>query len=143
MSWLFTSGGQSIGASASATVLPMNIQGGFPLRLTGLMTLQSKGLSRVFSSITTQKHPFFFGAQSSPALDNQESPSCLYIYIAFCDWLSFSIMFSSFIYVVAYSFFWSNNITLYRYITFYLSIHSSIDGIWIVSTFGLLGVTLL
>ena len=125
MSWLFTSGGQSIGASASATVLPMNIQGGFPLGLTGLMTLQSKGLARVYSSITTQKHPFFFGAQSSsPALGNQESPSCLYIYIAFCDWLlSFSIMFSSFIYVVAYSFFWSNNITLCRYITFYLSIH--------------------
>ena len=48
MNWLFTSGVQSIGASAS--VLPMNIQGWFPLRLTGLITLLSKGLSRVFSS---------------------------------------------------------------------------------------------
>ena len=59
VSWLFTSGGQIIGASASATVLPMNIQGGFPLGLTALMTLQSEGLSRVFSSTTIQKHPFF------------------------------------------------------------------------------------
>ena len=50
MSWLFTSGGQSIGASASASVLPMNIQGWFPLELTGLISLLSKGLSRVFSS---------------------------------------------------------------------------------------------
>ena len=47
MSWLFTSGGQSIGASASASVLPMNIQGWFPLGLTGWISLQSKGLSRV------------------------------------------------------------------------------------------------
>ena len=54
MSWLFTSGAQSIGASASASVLPMSIQGWFPLGLTGLISLQSKGLSRVFSS-TTEK----------------------------------------------------------------------------------------
>ena len=52
MSWLFASGGQSIGASASASVLPMNIQEWFPLRLTGWISLQSKGLSRVFSSTT-------------------------------------------------------------------------------------------
>ena len=52
MSQLFMSGGQSIGASASASVLPMNIQGGFPLELAGLISLLSKGLSRVFS-ITT------------------------------------------------------------------------------------------
>ena len=52
MSWLFTSGGQSIGASASASVLLMNIQGWYPLGLTGLISLQSKGLSRVFLSIT-------------------------------------------------------------------------------------------
>ena len=58
-SWLFTSGGQSIGASASASVLPMNIQGWFPLGLTGLIPLQSKGLSRVFSSTTVQEHQFF------------------------------------------------------------------------------------
>ena len=51
VSQLFTSGGQSIGASASASVLPMNIQGWFPLGLTGLISLLSKGLSRVFSRI--------------------------------------------------------------------------------------------
>ena len=50
ISQLLTSGGQSIGASASASVLPMNIQGWFPLGLTGLISLQSKGLSRVFSN---------------------------------------------------------------------------------------------
>ena len=61
MSRLFTSGGQRIGASASASasVLPMNIQGWFPLELTGLISLQSKGLSRVFSNTKVQKHQFF------------------------------------------------------------------------------------
>ena len=59
MSWLFASGGQIIGASSSASVLPMSIQGWFPLRLTGLISLQSKGLSRVFSNTTVQKHQFF------------------------------------------------------------------------------------
>ena len=59
MSQLFTSGGKNIGASASASVLPMNIQGWFPLGLTCLISLQSKGLSRVFSSTTVQKHQFF------------------------------------------------------------------------------------
>ena len=59
VSWLFTSGGQSTGASTSASVLPMNIHGWFPLGLTGLIFLQSKGLSRVFSSTTIQKHQFF------------------------------------------------------------------------------------
>ena len=54
MSQLFASGGQSIGASAS--VLPMNIQDWFPLELTGLISLQSKGLSRVFSNTTIRKH---------------------------------------------------------------------------------------
>ena len=56
---LFTSAGHSIGASASAPVLPMNIQGWFPLGLTALISLLSKGLSRVFSSTTVQKHQFF------------------------------------------------------------------------------------
>ena len=51
-SWLFTSGGQSIGASASLSVLPMNIQDWFPFRLTDLISLLSKRLSRVFSSTT-------------------------------------------------------------------------------------------
>ena len=59
MSQFFTSGGQSIGISASASVLPMSIQDWFPLRLTGLISLQSKGLSRVFSNTTVQKHQFF------------------------------------------------------------------------------------
>ena len=56
LSWLFTSGGHSIGASASASVLPMNIQDWFPLGWTGLISLQPKGLSRVLSSTTVQKH---------------------------------------------------------------------------------------
>ena len=55
MSWLFMSGGQSIGASASTSVLSMNIQGWFYFRLTGWIFLQSKGLSRVFSNTTVQK----------------------------------------------------------------------------------------
>ena len=59
VSQLFASGGQSIGASKSASVLPMNIQDWFPLGLTGLISLQSKGLSRVFSNSTVQKHQFF------------------------------------------------------------------------------------
>ena len=59
MNQVFTSGGQSTGASVSASVLPMNIQGWFPLGLTGWISLQSKGLSRVFSSTTVQKHQFF------------------------------------------------------------------------------------
>ena len=53
------SGGLSTGGSASASVLPMNIQDGFPLVLTGLISLQSKGLSRAFSITTVQKHQFF------------------------------------------------------------------------------------
>ena len=59
MSWLFTSGCQSIGASSSASVLPMNIQSWFPLGLTDLISLQYKGLSRIFSITTVQKHQFF------------------------------------------------------------------------------------
>ena len=59
MIWLFTSGGQSIGASASAWVLPINTQDWFPSGLTGWIPLQSKGLSRVFSNTTVQKHQFF------------------------------------------------------------------------------------
>ena len=65
MSQFFTSGGQSIGVSALASVLPMNIQDWFPLGLTGLISLLSKGLSRSFSSTTVQKHQFF---SSQPSL---------------------------------------------------------------------------
>ena len=64
MSQLYTSGDQSVGISASASVLPMDIQGLFPLGLTGLISLQSKGLPRVFSSSTVWKNQFF-GTQPS------------------------------------------------------------------------------
>ena len=64
MSRLSTSDGQSIGASTSASVLPMNIQGWFPLGFTGLVSLLSMGLSRIFFSTTLQKHQFF-GIQPS------------------------------------------------------------------------------
>ena len=63
VSQFFASGGQSIGASASASVLPMNMQDWFPLGLTGLISLLSKGLSRVFCNTTI--HHQFFGAQLS------------------------------------------------------------------------------
>ena len=56
MRWLFTSDDQNTGASTSASVLPMSIQGGFPLRLTGLV---SKGLSGVFSDTTVRRHQYF------------------------------------------------------------------------------------
>ena len=59
MSQLFTSGSQSIGVSASTLVLPVNIQDWFPLGWTGCISLQSKGLSGVFSNTTVQKHQFF------------------------------------------------------------------------------------
>ena len=64
MSQFFTEDDQSIGVSASASVLPMNIQDWFPLGWTGWISLHSKGLSRVFSNTTVQKHQFF-GAQLS------------------------------------------------------------------------------
>ena len=64
---LFLTGSQIMGASALASVLPMNIQGWFSLGLTGLISLQLKGFSRVFSSTMVQKHPFF-GAQCSKVL---------------------------------------------------------------------------
>ena len=64
MSQLFTWGGQSTGVSASASFLPMNTQDWSPLEWTGWISLQSKGLSRVFSNTTVQKHQFF-GAQLS------------------------------------------------------------------------------
>ena len=59
MSQLFASGGQSTGVSASTSVLSMNTQNWSPLRWTGWISLQSKGLSRVFSNTTVQKHQFF------------------------------------------------------------------------------------
>ena len=75
MSWLFTSDGQSTGASASASVIPVNIQGWLPLRLTGLISLLSNGLSTVFSSMTVQKH------QSSKAsILQQYQCTCIHIH---------------------------------------------------------------
>ena len=59
MSQFFASGGQNFGVSALASLLPMNIQDGFPLGWTGWISLQSKGLSRFFSNTTVQKHQFF------------------------------------------------------------------------------------
>ena len=59
MNQFFASGSQSVGVSTSASVLPMNIQDWFPLGKTGWISLQSKGLSRVFSNTTVQKHQFF------------------------------------------------------------------------------------
>ena len=75
ISQLFASSGQSVGVLASALVLPMNIQGWFPLGLTGLISLQSKGLLRIFSITTVQKQ--FFGVnvpfENFPALENLPS----------------------------------------------------------------------
>ena len=65
MSQLFASGGQSIGVSASASILPMNTQDWSPLGWTGLISLQPKVLSRVFSNTTVQKHQFFSAQLSS------------------------------------------------------------------------------
>ena len=65
MSQLFAWGGQSTGVSASASVLPMNTQDWSPLEWTGWISLQSKGLSRVFSNTTVQKHQFFSAQLSS------------------------------------------------------------------------------
>ena len=72
VSRLFTSGGQSIGASASASVLPGNIQGWSPLGLTAFISLQSKGLSRVLSSTTVRKHQFF---DTEPSLERHTTPN--------------------------------------------------------------------
>ena len=65
MSQFFASGGQSIGVSASTSVLPMNIQDWFPLGWTGWISLHAKGLSRVFSNTTVQKYQFFSSQLSS------------------------------------------------------------------------------
>ena len=86
MSQPFTSGGQSIGALASASVLPMNIQDWFPLELTGLI-LQSKWLARVFSSTTVQKHQFFIAQVSlwpSPHIHIDYWKNHSFIYMDLC-----------------------------------------------------------
>ena len=95
MSQFFASGGQCIGVSASTSVLTMNVQDWFPLGLTSLTSLQSKGLSRVFSNTTVQKHQFF-GAQVSYSptlwLDGSLLANqclCFLIYCLGCSYLSF------------------------------------------------------
>ena len=76
MSWLFASGDQSIGVSASTSVLPMNTQDWSPLGWTGWISLQSKGLSRVFSNTTVQNHQFFtFSFLYSPTLTSIQNHS--------------------------------------------------------------------
>ena len=65
VSWLFASDGQSIGVSASASVLPLNTHSWFPLGLTGLISLQFQGLSRVFSSLINWKHQFLSGSNNN------------------------------------------------------------------------------
>ena len=85
MSRLFILGGWSIGVSASPLVLLMNIHGWFPLGLTGWISLQSKGLPRVFSNTTVQKHQFFGTQPSLWSNSNihtwllEKQPSCTYI----------------------------------------------------------------
>ena len=79
VSWFCTSGGQSIGVSASASNLPMYFQDRFPLGLTGWISLQSKVLSRVFSNTTVQKHQFF-GAQLSLQSNCVSANPMLFIY---------------------------------------------------------------
>ena len=74
MGQFFTSGGQSIGVSASVSVLPMNIQDWFPLGLSGMISLQSKGLSRVFSNTTVQKQ-WFWSPRKKPVTVSTFSPS--------------------------------------------------------------------
>ena len=81
MSQLFTSGGQSIGVSVSTSVPPINTQDWFPLGWTGWISLESKGLSRVFSSTAVQKHQFF-GAQLS-----SQSNSHIHTWLLEKSWL--------------------------------------------------------
>ena len=94
MSQLFASGGQSIGVSASASVLPMNIQDWSPLGWTGWISLQSKGLSRVFSKTTVQKHQFF-GTQFS--LWNILMNRSLFNLVVYCVYWLFPLWFLCFV----------------------------------------------
>ena len=83
---LFTSGGHSIGVSASVSVLPMNIQGWFPLGLTGLISLLSMGLSRVFSSTTVRKHQTTTGRDLTSFLSpssSQQSTGPEFVLVSF------------------------------------------------------------
>ena len=102
---LFASSGQSIGASASASVLPVNIQDWFPLELTGWIFLQSKGLSKVFSNTTVQKHQFFCTQQKwdvgLPNLGNgykvREKISSSRLRISILHWEDITCLFNCFV----------------------------------------------
>ena len=86
MSHLFASGGQSIGVSTSTWELPMNIQNWFPLGWTGWISLQSKGLSRVISNTTVQKHQFFCIQLYSPS--NSHLYMLTFVYMMGLCWQS-------------------------------------------------------
>ena len=96
-SQLFASGGQSIGASASASVLPMNIQGWFPLRLTGLISLLSKGLLKSLlqhhnsKALILQCSAFFMVQLSYPYMTTEKNHS--FDYMDLC-WQSMSLLFN-------------------------------------------------
>ena len=89
MNWLFTSSGQNVGVSA--TVLPMNIQGWFPLGLTGLIYLQSKGLSRVFSNTTVQKLSLLYGPTLTSVHDYWKNHICDIFFHPFTNWWTFGL----------------------------------------------------
>ena len=99
MSQLFASGGQSIGVSALASVLPMNIQDWFPLGWTGWISLKSKGLSKVFSNTTVQKHQFFstqlYSVLPMDIILNSKSVNrvCLFVFQSISEFFSKSRLF--------------------------------------------------
>ena len=94
MSQFFSSGGQSIGVSASASVLPMTIQDRFPLGRTGWISLLSKGLSRVFSNTTVQKHQFFSAQleQQTGSKLGKEYIKAVYCHPAYLTYMQSTIM---------------------------------------------------
>ena len=94
MSQFLTSGGQSIGASTSASVLPVNVQDWFPLGLTGLISLQSKGLARVFSNTTVQKHQkrFFINSLKNCCIITWDGCSVTYQIISHTAWCLQSLL---------------------------------------------------
>ena len=103
VNWLFTSGGQSIRASASASVLPMNIQGGFPLRLTGLISLNYRGLSRVLQhhcskAPVLQRSAFFMVQLSHPYMTTGKMTALIiWTFVGKVMFLLFNILYRFFI----------------------------------------------
>ena len=101
VSQFFTTGGQSTGASASASIFPMNIQDWFLLELTGWLSLQSKGLSRVFSNTTGQKYQFFSAQlclwSKSLMITGKNVSLTIWTFVSKVMSLLFSMLFRSFI----------------------------------------------